>query len=718
MTDLKQINTSGEESHFKQWIENPNFTSTSYWTSSKGLLGDPNDLEANIDTTAEQANFEVIGDKRTKIIDDPINIANSGNWEKFNKTEPAINPDTATIDNNGFYVSHSWHDATADQFATVYWKYNVGMDVDMSEYEITSASIDATMYANVDPNIDTKYDTYARFSPDYSINQPGIFDHARFIVEVADLNVTDTNVIAYNQTSRLGKDTVPTFYTIADKMIEQKGDENDLIYYLTKAFEKDPGHDNFSIIVGIEISCEDDYTGNDFDDWTELRIKDLNLTFTYEKKINELSSISWNQEGSKPNDLSSDTVVVNQALLSFKYKINETWTSDSPNSEIQILINNNKHSEAVKLSSATTSFQDAKLGGYDLTYLIDENKNINLSIQVYIADDFNLNRTIEISIDEVFLNVSYTILFADYHTSLELFLNGVNKTLSPSITVPIGQNLTITVRYLNQTRDHIPGAGIQLTGSGIIKNLKEFSDNYSITINVTQELGMGNNYLNIEATKTNFETRLISNFAINVRKIYTEILTVSGNSTINIDVGHNAQIQIMLNDTDNNKLIKGAIVTYTWDQDPIPRVLTENNGIYEGVIIAPPEGPHTITISVPAGNNYEFEDLEIPLYVGTHVPTPQPDLGWLIYTLGGVILGLVIIFTLYQTHFKYPPMVRKIRKLKKKIKKTKKVKPILVESREEAITNSIENRFKDLNLESSRKWGENEKTIIEKKEGI
>ncbi|MFX0008494.1 MAG: hypothetical protein ACFFAV_17425, partial [Candidatus Hermodarchaeota archaeon] len=88
LTDLKQINTSGEESYFKQWIENPNFTSTSYWTSSKGSLGDPNDLEANIDTTAEQANFEVIGDKRTKIIDDPINIANSGNWEKFNKTEP------------------------------------------------------------------------------------------------------------------------------------------------------------------------------------------------------------------------------------------------------------------------------------------------------------------------------------------------------------------------------------------------------------------------------------------------------------------------------------------------------------------------------------------------------------------------------------------------------------------------------------------------------
>ena len=60
---------------------------------------------------------------------------------------------------NGFYVSHSWHDATADQFASVYCKYNVSMDVDMSEYEITSANLNAIMYANVDDNVDTPTDT-------------------------------------------------------------------------------------------------------------------------------------------------------------------------------------------------------------------------------------------------------------------------------------------------------------------------------------------------------------------------------------------------------------------------------------------------------------------------------------------------------------------------------------------------------------------------------
>ncbi|MFX1457657.1 MAG: hypothetical protein ACFFDB_20005 [Promethearchaeota archaeon] len=679
----ENIHSSAQESYLRQWIENPNFTSGDNWTSSKGILGDPDDLEAKIDTFQEQANLEVIGETYTKRIDDPINIANMGNWDKFNKTEPAINPDVATIDNNGFYVSHSWHDATADQFASVYWRYDVAMGVDMSEYEIISASINATMYANVDPNIDTEYDTYARFGPDYAINQPGIFDHATFIVEIADINLNDIDPIAYNQTIRLGKDTAPTFYTIADKSIEQEGDEDDLIYFLNKAFENDPGHDNFTIIVGIEISCEDDYSGQDFDDWDELRVRSLNLTFTYERKIEQLSSISWNQVADKPSDISNDTVVVDKAILNFRYMINDTWTPLSQNSKIQVLINDITHTETINLwEDAKTFFQDAKSGGFDVTYLIEEDKNINLSIQLYIADDFKLNRTIAISIDNISLDISYTVYFSDYQTNLELFLNGENKTLSPSFEIPIGKNLTITVKYSNLTGTHIPGAEIQLTGIGIIENLKEYANNYSITINATQQLNDGVNYLEIEANKTNYETRNI-NPTIHLRKIIGEIRTVSGESTINIDEGDNLQLEIMLNDTDNDELIKGAIVTYIWDLDSIPRVLTENNGIYEGEIINPPEGLYTIIISVFAGEDYEFEDFPITLNVGAYVPGDQPDLGLLIYILTGGMIGLVVIFTLYQTHFKFPPLVRKIRKLKKKISKGKKTHPLLVSNREE-----------------------------------
>ncbi|MBA7637905.1 hypothetical protein ES703_45554 [subsurface metagenome] len=372
--------------------------------------------------------------------------------------------------------------------------------------------------------------------------------------------------------------------------------------------------------------------------------------------------------------------------------------SSSPNSEIRMLINGFKHTETIKLSTADTTFKEAISEGFDITYLIDEDKNINLSIQVYIADDFELNRSISISIDNVSLEVSYTLIFADYQTNLQLFLNGDDKTLSPSIELPIGQNLTVTVKYTNQTGGHIPGADIQLTGVGIIETLDENANNYSITINATQKLSLGTNYLNIEAKKTNYETQPI-NPTINIRKIIGEIRTVSGVATINIDVGQNALLEIMLNDTDNDELIKGAIVTYTWDRDSIPRVLTETNGIYEGEIVNPPEGLYIITISVFAGEDYEFEDLPITLNVGAYVPGAQPDLGWLIYVLIGAMIGLVVVFTLYQTHFKYPPMVRKIRKLKKNVKKAKKTKPILVNKRDELIETSIQNQKSILEFE-------------------
>ena len=103
--------------------------------------------------------------------------------------------------------------------------------------------------------------------------------------------------------------------------------------------------------------------------------------------------------------------------------------------------------------------------------------------------------------------------------------------------------------------------------------------------------------------------------------------------------------------------------------------------------------------SVFAGEDYEFEDLPITLNVGAYVPGAQPDLGWLIYVLIGAMIGLVVVFTLYQTHFKYPPMVRKIRKLKKNVKKAKKTKPILVNKRDELIETSIQNQKSILEFE-------------------
>ncbi|MFX1551764.1 MAG: hypothetical protein ACFFB9_15545, partial [Promethearchaeota archaeon] len=45
----EQINASGQETYASQWLENPAFSSLDNWTFSKGILGDPDDLDASID---------------------------------------------------------------------------------------------------------------------------------------------------------------------------------------------------------------------------------------------------------------------------------------------------------------------------------------------------------------------------------------------------------------------------------------------------------------------------------------------------------------------------------------------------------------------------------------------------------------------------------------------------------------------------------------------
>ncbi len=701
----KQVHTSAQASYIKQWIENSDFSSTDNWNSSKGELGDSNDVNASINSGV--ANYNILGDRGTfSLIADP---PTSSQWRNTSNPDYPAPPDDQGIDDTeGCWIQHQFTESplSSDQIASVHWEHNVTMPVNMSDYVITSASLTAVFNATADENIECPGDQANYFST---------YDWARFYVLISNENNVSYEVARYQMNDLGVGDGSGPHYKGDTSMITIP--EESLIIYLTSILNYD--YLNFNVTLGILVWCEDN-RGTETDDWDYLLINNFNLTFTYEKKIDQLTSISWNQEGDKPSDISSSTVVVDEAILNFKYKINDTWPNLSPNSEIQVLINGIKHSETINLlGEANETFQDAGLGGFDVTYLIEEDKNINLSIQVYLADDFELNRTIAISIDDVSLDISYTVYFNDYQTNLHLFLNGDNKTLSPSTELPIGQNLTITVKYTDQVGGHIPGAEVLLTGIGLIENLKEFTNNYSITLNATQKLSMGVNYLEIEAKKTNHETKNI-NPTINIRKIIGEIKTVSGNSTIDIDVGENVQLEIMLNDTDNEELIRGAIVTYTWDLDSIPRVLTEDNGIYGGEIESPPDGLYTITISVFVGEDYEFEDFTITLNVEAYVPGAQPDLGWLIYVLTGAMIGLVGIFTLYQTHFKYPPLVRKIRKLKKIVRKAKKSKPILVNKRDEIITNSLQNQINILATKSIQPEKDVmiEKTPIKKEEEV
>ncbi|MHA1190938.1 MAG: hypothetical protein ACTSP9_01415, partial [Promethearchaeota archaeon] len=277
-----------------------------------------------------------------------------------------------------------------------------------------------------------------------------------------------------------------------------------MIFYLNSVLNTD--NYNFTVTLGIRIYTADNSNEYDNDEFHEILIKSVNLTFGYEKKINQLNRASWKQDG----DLIPANYEIENATLNFKYMINASWSeyTSSPNSEFRILINNNQMGETVNLITANGTLREIKQGGFDVTPFISPNKHVNLTIQVYIGDEFLLNSTIKISIDDVSLQISYGIYTPPDTTSYDLFLNDVDRTTEKSTQVTFNENLNITLIYKDSIGDFIPGANVELTGSGLTPNtLSQGSfDNYYTIINST-DLGVGTSYLTLTASKRYYTTQ-------------------------------------------------------------------------------------------------------------------------------------------------------------------------------------------------------------------
>ena len=394
----EKIFLSTEQQHEKQWLNNPDFTTKQYWYST--TQGDESDVHATI--REEHANFMVLGDEGSfsLVADPPLETE----WMNISNPELPILPDNATFDQSGILVEHKWDGPTEqlENNPSIHFKQNITMPVNMSDYIITFASIQTVVNATatvspINGGIEREGD-----SAQYLIG-----DYIRFYIVISDINDKNSYPIAEYKTIELGKDGPPAIDTLNDTFLIPVPEEI-LISYLTSILKTD--NYNFTIVLGIDIYCEDNLGGTDRDYWNEIRIKKLNLTFTYKKKIDRFTVMSWNQDGRKISNISDNQVIVKKALLNFLYKIDIAWpTFSSPNSEIRILINNNRHSETIRLSSTDLFFKKAKLGGFDVTSLIID--DVNLSIQVFIADTFELGQNITISIDDVYLQISYIIIY-------------------------------------------------------------------------------------------------------------------------------------------------------------------------------------------------------------------------------------------------------------------------------------------------------------------
>ncbi len=293
--------------------------------------------------------------------------------------------------------------------------------------------------------------------------------------------------------------------------------------------------------------------------------------------------------------------------------------------------------------------------------------------------------------------IQFFVKVVERSTKIQLFINSEDKTLEKIFDVTIGQMLNITIRYTdNQTGDYITGALVQLEGEGLTLNFTrdDILEQHYLILD-TRDLGIGVKLFSIIAQANNFKIQPIDP-RITVKRISATINLGSGGSQIETEVGKDILIQIYLNDTVFGGLILNATVTYRWAYGPGELEDPDNNGIYEATLENVPVGAFPLTITAFAGDDYDFDTVIITLVVNPSESQVGPDLSWLIYVLIGAIAGLTVVFSLYQTHFKYPPMVRKIRKLKKKVKKVKKTKPILVNKRDEIINNELQNQIKGI----------------------
>jgi hypothetical protein len=397
------------------WISNPNFEGLGApWFSSTD--GDDTDVDADI--SFNQANFKIIGD--TKTFSDISGIPQAGDWTEFNHSIRPL-PLTHEINQYGLNVSHVYdEDASGDfpnsgdqtaNLAGVMWKRNISLSEDMSDYQITSASISAVVNGSGDADLETPNDHPPFADGGYA----SLFDFTRFYILISDLNNLEPYEIAYFKTVDLGEGYAGRRvynYTTRNFLNDTNmipADEDVLKFALSQVLRHD--NHNFTITIGIDVDCEDNYPGYELDVWYSLLIKSCNLTFTYEKIIDQATSISWNQIG---NTINGTSVAVTEAILKFEYKIDQLWpTSLSPNSEIRILINNRQHAETIRLSTASTSYQDAKEDGFELSAITLPYENITLSLQVYLADEFLLTYNIMVSITNAYLIISYTETFSE-----------------------------------------------------------------------------------------------------------------------------------------------------------------------------------------------------------------------------------------------------------------------------------------------------------------
>jgi len=271
-------------------------------------------------------------------------------------------------------------------------------------------------------------------------------------------------------------------------------------------------------------------------------------------------------------------------------------------------------------------------------------------------------------------------------TQLEIYLNTIDSTSNPTIDLPIGEMLNITIKYKDSSGNFISGADLSLSGDysdNLTENLA--LEQYSLMIN-SSELEIRKYIITVAAEKFDFEYQT-EDLRVIIRRFQTEILTLSGDDRFIVRPGADLKLEVILNNTDLDDLILGAEVKYSWSFGVGDLTDPDGDGIYETTLENMPIGSFKILITAFAGNEYEFQALSIT--VSAIIPEAELTLFLILLFLAiGSTTAIGIYIYLYRKIFRFPKKVRIVRKYAKTLNKEKPPR-VDIDSREKSIKDAF-----------------------------
>jgi hypothetical protein len=421
-----------------QWIQNSDFEDSEGWIPI--VDGDGNDLTYSINNG--MANYIINGQEITfsPLSGTPTNTTAPYWYNSTNSRIDAYPTLGFELNETGFHASHLWdeHDGSiynADQKVSVQWEKVINMPHNMADYNITDASLEITVNATVKEEVGYGADATGGYGGidvygddegnGWTITEG---DYVKFYAIVAnpEENISFTVTTYINKSLGRNEWTGENHLDYLFDTVFSPENMYDFIFYINQVLKGN--NRNFTLILGMEFNCEDNFN-TDIDEFVDVVIKACDFNITYERVIDQFSSVSWEYKGERLIFEGEDIEITN-ARLNFDYKTNRTIPFNlTSNSEFRCLINGNEHTETIKLYNAETYFREAKSGGFDVTNLVDYDDYVNLSIEVMLADEFGLDNPIVLSIDDPSLVINYKVYISTESPPFDPVFFGISTGL-------------------------------------------------------------------------------------------------------------------------------------------------------------------------------------------------------------------------------------------------------------------------------------------------